>query len=278
MSTIADLPEGWTRLADPGATRWRLTRGGTVEAEALFRGPGHSYADFLYAVGGKEETFTYPGGSQSVTRVVPLKFPSASTLFDNVYANGVEMEGSGLPSEDAAEQVAYQWAVARVTFSSESFFDFGGDYPLISYSFSGGADMVTQPGTSYEFPSDSLRLNQDVGTLIPWRDFSITMHNLQSLNESTYDDLCGRVNSAGFVHPNGVTYAAGFIQYLGPSGGYSVTVGNQKSFTVTHRFKWRRIKHNAVARPDGGGFEEPEVVGGSDKILPSADLNLVYEV
>lgn len=280
MSTIADLPAGWIRLADPGATRWRLARGGVVEAEALFRGPGSSYAEFLYAVGGKEETISYPGGSQSVTRIVPLKFPSASTLFDNVYANGVEIEASGLPSEDDAEQVAYEWAVARVTFSSESFYDFGSDHPLLSYSFTGNADMISQPGTAYKFPSDGLKLSQDVGALVPWRDFSITLHNLQSLDETIYDDLCGRVNSDVFYHPSGVQYAAGYIQYLGPSGGYSTTIGNQKSFTITHRFKWRRIKHNAVARPDGGGFEEPVVddMAGTTKILPAANLNQIYDV
>lgn len=273
MATINDLPAGWVRLRD--STRWRVAIGGGIEAEAAFWGPGDTYAEFLRAVGGLEETFTYPGAGGSVTRVVPLKFPSNSPDFADVYAVDCELEGAGMPREDAAEQIVYEWARARVLFRSQPFYAMGSDYPLISYAFGSGADFVTRPGTAYSFPSDSLRLNQDVGVLIPWRDFQITLHNLTSPNESVYDALAGRVNSADFYHPNGEVYAAGYLQYLGPSGQYQRTIGNQQSWTVTHRFKLRYVAHNAIMRPDGTGFEVPEDDAGNPPI-PAADLMAIY--
>lgn len=274
MSTVADLPAGWTRVRE--STRWRWGLGTGIEAEATFWGPGSTYADFLKAVGGLEETFTYPGSGDSVTRIVPLKFPSASPDFDDVYAVDCEIEGSGLPIEDGTEGIVYTWARARVLFRSQPFYALGEDYPLITYNFTGGADYVTRPGTAYRFPSDDLRLSQDAGVLVPFRDFSITFHNMREPDEALYDTLVGRVNSADFTLPNEQTYTAGYIHYLGPSGQYSRTIGNVESWTVTHRFKWRYIKHNEVMRPDGTAFEAP-VDGNDDPIIPAADLMQLYE-
>lgn len=275
MSTIADLPEGWTRVREPARVRW--TRGGIIEAEAAWHGPWSSYAAFLKAVGGLEQTITYPSG-QSVSRIVPLKYPSSSPDFDDVYAVDCELTPVGLPSVHDAEEITYQWALARIYFTSQAAYNFGSDYPLVSYSFSAGADFITRPGTAYEFPSDSLRLNQDVGVLVPWRDFTLTFHGLRQPNEGLYDSLAGRVNSEDFYHPNGEVYGPGYIQYLGPSGQYNRTIGNVETWTVTHRLKLRYIKHNEVMRPDGSGFEAPILVGGtsSDTIIPAADLMQLY--
>jgi hypothetical protein len=271
VATIADLPSGWTRLRD--STRWRLA-GGVIQAEATWWGPGETYAEFLKAVGGLTQSITYPGPIV-VNRIVPLKFPSDSADFANVYAIDCDIEGAGLPRPSNTEEIVYEWARARVVFQSDVFWQFGGDFPLISYSFSGGADFTTRPGTAYRFPSDGLRLNQDVGVLVPWRDFQITQHMLTTVNESQFDSLTGRVNSVGFNHPNGIVYPAGTIQYLGPAGQFQRTIGNQVNWSVTHRFKLRYIKHNEIMRPDGSGFEAPEDDNG-DQIIPSANLNLIY--
>lgn len=272
MSTINDLPDGWVRLRD--STRWRWALGGGIEAEAAFWGPGNSYAEFLRVVGGMEQTITYPDGS-GVTRIVPLKFPSNSPDFEDVYAVDCELTGAGRPSEDANEQIVYEWARARVLFRTQPFYNFGGDYPLVSYSYTSGADFITRPGTAYVFPSDSLRLNQDVGVLVPFRDFQVTFHNLTSPNEELYESLTGRVNSATFRLPNGRSYDAGFIQYFGPAGQYQQTIGNQRNWTVSHRFKLRYIKHNEIMRPDGTAFEAPEDDTGAN-IIPEADLMQLY--
>lgn len=274
MSTIDQLPEGWTRVRD--STRWRLSQDGTVEAEATFWGPGDTYAEFLSVVGGAEEEITYPGSGDSVTRIVPLKFPSASPLFDNCYALGCDLEGAGRPREDPIEGIVYEWAKSTVQFGSRPFFNFGEDYPLVSFNYTGGGDYVTRPGTAYKFPSDNLRLSQDVGVPVQYRDFQITFHKLQESNDELYDQLVGRVNSADFTLPNGRTYAAGFVHYLGPSGQYTQTVGNVKTWTISHRFKWRSVKHNEIMRPDGTAFEAP-VDDNGDTIIGEVDLMQLYE-
>lgn len=272
MSTIEDIPAGWTRVRDTTHVRWG--RGGILEAEASFWGPWSSKAAFLTAVGGLEETISYPGGI-TVSRVVPLKFPSDDPELDSLYAADCDVEGRGMPSEHPTEGITYSHALARVFFRSEPFYQMGGDYPLVSYQFGGGADFITRPGSAYRFPSDSLKLNQDVGVLVPWRDFSITFHNVETPDEELYDSLAGRVNSVPFTLPNGMTYAAGLIQYLAPAGGFTRTIGNVTSWTITHRFKLRYIPHNEIMRPDGTAFEAP-VDNVGNKIIPSADLSLLY--
>jgi hypothetical protein len=281
MSTVADLPAGFTRVRD--RTMVRLTRGGILEAEATFRGPWSAYADFLEVVGGTEEEITYPGGI-TVSRIVPLKFPSDSPLFDSCYAVDCEMVGNGMPAPHDTEGITYELADSRVYFRSEAWYNFGDDRPLVSYSFGSGLDMVTRPGTTYVFPSDDLRLNQDAAVPVPWRDFAVTMHNLIQPDEVTYDALLGKVNSADFYSPNGIIYPAGTVLYLGPSGGFTRTIGNITSWTITHRLKYRQVPHNMIMRPDGtdplsnGGFEAPVRVGSSERMIRSGDLMALYGV
>jgi hypothetical protein len=272
MSTIADLPTGWQRIRDQTRVRWGL--GGVLEAEAAWWGPWSSKTEFLMAVGGLEEDITYPGGI-TVSRVVPLKFPSDDPDLDSLYAADCNIDAAGMPSVHATEEITYSRALARVFFRSEPFFMMGGDFPLVSYQFGGGADFITRPGSAYRFPSDGLKLNQDVGVLIPWRDFSVTFHNIPQPDEELYDNLAGRVNSAPFTLPNGRTYAPGLIQYLAPAGGFTRTIGNVTSWTISHRFKLRYIPHNQIMRPDGTAFEAPVDDGGAP-IIPSADLSLLY--
>lgn len=272
MSTIADIPEGWTRVRDTTRVRWG--RGGVLEAEAAWWGPWSSKAAFLTAVGGLEEEISYPGGI-TVSRVVPLKFPSDDPEFDDVYAADCEIVGSGMPSPHETEEITYSHAHARVFFRSEPWYQMGGDFPLVSYQFGGGADFITRPGSAYRFPSDDLKLNQDVGVLVPWRDFSVTFHNVSEPDEELYDSLAGRTNSEDFTLPNGRTYAPGLIQYLAPAGGFTRTIGNVTSWTISHRFKLRYIPHNEIMRPDGTAFEAP-VDDNDDYIIPSDDLMQLY--
>lgn len=280
MSTVADLPAGWTRIRDSTRVRW--VRGGGVEGEAAWWGPWDTYAAFLTAVGGTEQEITYPGGVTS-TRVVPLKFPSDAAEFDSCYAVDCELEGRGLPSPHETEGITYEWARARVYFRSEPWLNFGDDRPLLSYQFGSGLDMVTRPGTAYEFPSDGLRLNHDAAIPVAWRDFSVTLHNLIEPDDATYDSLLGLVNSADFYAPNGAIYPPGTVLYLGPSGGFTRTIGNITSWTITHRLKYRSVPHNEVMRPDGGGpspdgFEAPVLVGTTDKMIGSGNLMALYGV
>lgn len=278
MSTIADLPNGWTRI--PQSTRVRWVRGGGLEAEATWYGPWSTYAAFLKAVGGLEQEIEYPGGG-TVTRVVPLKFPSDSPDFENCYAVDAELEGTGFPAEHPTEGITYTHARARVYFRSEAFYAFGEDRPMLTYSSSSGLDFITRPGTAYEMPSDDLRLNQDVGVPVAWRDFQITLYGLTESADDLYDALLGKLNSVDFEAPNGQTYPPGTVLYFGPATNYTRTIGNVKSWVVSHRLKYREVPHDEIMRPDGGGpdpsgFEAPVIVGTTTKMLQREDLMQLY--
>lgn len=273
MSTLADLPAGWKILHDPKAHE-QITPQGTIARMAWY-GPWESRHDFTQIVCGLDEEIEWPGGV-TVTRRVPLRYPD--TRYDNMYAVAVDMEGMGR-SSSSEYGITYDYAKVGVTFQSQSFYTEVGDYPLISIQRGGGADIVTVPGTAYEFPSDSLRLDHNAGVLVPTQDFSITFHNLPTLDDKVevWDGLSGHVNSDDFYVPNRTNpYTSGYVQFLTYTSSSVMSVGNSVIHTATLTFRRRRVKHNEVMRPDGAGFEAPELVGGSTNLLPTAALMGVY--
>lgn len=233
-------------------------------------GPWSTRYEFIRIARGQSETIEYPGG-YSVTRIIPLKYPGTDPMFDNVYARSVQCESEGRSFSDDDEAIGYTKCVISVDYQSWPFQFAGTDYPLMTKNLSASADVITVPGTAYEFPSDSLRLDRNAGILVPNVDFSLTFHFLPSLNDSLYTSLCGFVNSTTFLG-----YGAGFVQYVGPQSTSQLSVSGQQTHTVTHGFKWRRIKHNELMRPDGTAFEAPERVGSSDLLLPTADINALF--
>jgi hypothetical protein len=267
MSTIAQLPAGWC-VKDEG-------RDERVEENAVFgtivwEGPWATRADFLAIAGGLPETIAYPGGS--ATRIIPLKYPGP---FENVYAYSISGQPFGRISADANEGGTWTRCKLTVQFRSWQYQITGTDYPLMTLNADSSADMITIPGTAYEFPSDSLRLDRNVGIPVTTLDFSLTFHQLPTINMGLYDSMSGRVNSTAFV-VGGYSFGAGYVQYIGPSSTSTLKVGNVFNHVVTHKFRSRRIKHNEIMRPDGTGFEAPERIGSSDKLLPEADLNLLF--
>jgi hypothetical protein len=268
LSTFDQLPASYCRMHQTVTER--------VDEQGIYCsdrwvGPWESRADFLRIAMGQEETIEYPG-SYSVTRIIPLKYPGADPMFDNVYAYDVQMEGIGRSSSSTSEGITFAKAIVTVQYRSWPFyFPGGGDYPLMTVTANASADVVTVPGTAYEFPSDSLRLDRNAGVLVPKVDFALTFHFLPSLNLSLYTSLCGFVNSTTFYG-----FSSGFVQYVGPASSSTLRVGGQYTHTVSHQFQYRRIKHNEIMRPDGTGFEAPERVGSSDNLLPTADLNALF--
>lgn len=277
MSTIDDIPSGWNVLHSP-EPKERIVLGVGIEAEMSWVGPWEDRHDFLAAVAGYDETFSYPGGV-SVTRRVPLKYPDER--YDDVYAYDCAMGAVGR-SGPSAENRGITYALCKVTvyFRSQPFYVGAGDYPMVSLMASGGADIVTVPGTAYEFPSDSLRVDHNAGVLVPTVDYAMTFHNLPSLDDrvSVWEGLTGRVNSDSFYTPfHPVTpYAAGYVQMLSFSTASSISFGNVQTHTATLQLRYRRVKHNEIMRPDGTAFEAPERVGSSDPLIPVATLMSLY--
>lgn len=272
MSTIDDLPTGWAvKHGDPIEIEVDNTG---IRATMTFIGPWSSFYAFVEAVAGYEEEVEAPGGG-TYTRKVPLQFPDER--FTDVYATGLHMRGYGRTEFHSTRGAQYPFGTARVMFQSQAFYVGAGSYPYVSMNWGGSADIITVPGTAYEFPSDSLRLSQNVGVLIPNSDFTLTLHNLPSLDSriAAWNGLVGRVNSSALATPYG-NLAAGLVQFLNYDTSTQMQIGNILIHQAALKFRFRWLDHNKIARPDGGGFEAPEIVGGSDKLIPTADLNGAY--
>lgn len=261
MSTMADMPAGVEWLHD--GTEEEVDEEGTY-ARTSFYVPGDVKDAFKQVVGGLPTQFTI--GTTTYTRVVPLQYDGA----DNCYAVSLTMRGDGRSRapEDDSLGIVYDYWIAQVRFATRPY-RFDGSYPAVTEQGDAGADMVTRPGTAYEFPSDSLVVPHNVGVLVPTIDFSLTFHQLPSLNTDGYAQYAGRVNSQVFYGK-----AIGTVQYVGPSWSGQKTVGNVTTWDVTHKFRFRWIEHNKIMRPDGTAFEAPTQVGDPTKyLLPTADLN-----
>lgn len=247
-----------------------------IRASISWIGPWASRGSFLAIAGGVDEEISYPGGV-TVTRRVPLKYPSS--IYDNVYAHSIQMRSEGRITSSADE--AGTWDLCRITVAFKSYpFGFtSGDAPMVSLNMDSSANMTTVPGTAFEFPSDSLRIDQNAGVPVPTIDFTLTMHFMPDLLTSVYNGLVGRVNNDTFYLPDGTAVLPGYLLYLGPSSQTTLRIGNVYNHTVAHRLQYRFIKHNEIMRADGGGFEAPRRVGTSadpEYLIPDAALMGIY--
>lgn len=277
MSEITDLPSGWKVLHSPEVTE-RITLGVGIECAMTWFGPWEERHDFVDVVAGSDESFSYPGGV-TVTRRVPLKYPDER--YEDVYAYDCDMQGMGR-SGSSSRGITYALARVTVYFRSQSFYVGSGDFPMVSIMTGGGADMVTVPGTAFEFPSDSLRVDHNAGVLVPTVDYAMTFHSLPSLDTRipVWESLAGRVNSDNFYTPFRPTtpYSAGYVQFLNYSTASSVSFGNVQTHSATLQLRYRYIPHNEIMRPDGTAFEAPTLVGGgsTDYLIPEAVLMGIY--
>lgn len=263
MSLMTDLPTSVRWLHDQTEEELDLV---STRATARFWMPWSDRLAFLRIVAGLPQQFTV--GTASITRIVPLQYP----FYSNVFANRVHLvgEGSSRLAGDGAS-IDYDWAMATVWFSTPQW-RIDGPFPLCTETSETNADITTRPNTAYKFPSDGAILNQNVGVLVPVTEFTLTFYQLPAYNKTLYASLSGYVNSATFYD-----YAAGTVQYIGPAIGSTIYNNNSAAWTVTHRFRWRSIEHNEIMRPDGNGFEAPvSVYDGTTKLLPAADLNLLW--
>lgn len=270
--TIADLPEGWHRMYDDTIEEWDDETG--LDATATFGGPWATRGDFLAVVGGTEVEFDYGGGITG-TRIIRMRYPSELALHNNVYACNCRINKAGGYAAHAAAGITYDWGIATVRFRTARY-AMSGDEALITYNSDSNPQFITRPGTALKFPSDNLRLDRDVALRVPHEDFTLTLHNLPTLNRALYDSLAGVVNNAVFWGRD-----PGTVHYLGKSHQEQQTVGGVRSWTVTHKFAWRAIPWNMLMRPDGvavsgSAFEAPVDIATGAKLLGQGNLSALF--
>jgi hypothetical protein len=230
---------------------------------------------FTSTVTGKSQTITING--VSVTRLIPLKHPyiTSGCYADDVRVypapGSVASTDSGsytISGEPSPGGISFTDYFCDVHFSTPAYPMESGDYPTVQTRLSGGQEMVTRPGSAYEFPSDGKRINHDVGVPVKVVEFGLTMNRLASLDKDTYCALAGCVNLTEFWgRPEGT------VLYDGPNCEGEFMLGGLPSYTVTHNFKYRSIPWNQIMRPDGAGFEAPvEVTEVTDDITEDEDI------
>lgn len=270
MSTILDLPASFQYRLHESTTEGFDRASGGYFATGSWYGPWNERKQFLQVVGGLPETVTYPTGG-TATRIVPLKYPA----YPRCYADRAQLRGDGASRlGTSGEGIEYDWAIVTVDFKTFQY-DMDGAYPLVTEELDGGSEFVTRPGSAYVFPSDSKKVNQDIGVHMPTTDFSLTFHNVPgplTTRKALWQTLQGRVNTTTFYD-----YAPGTVQYVGVGTTTQYDTAGQYRYEVVHRFKFRWVPHNMIMRPDGAGFEAPVQVGAPTLfILPVADLNLIF--
>jgi hypothetical protein len=220
---------------------------------------------FLEVVGGLDQTVTIGGVTTT------LKVPLEHDMFPECYAFRINGKGEGVARERAGGGVTFDWYRLSVWFRTPAWGLFG-DYPTITRRRETGMEMVTRPGTAYEFPSDNLRLTQQVGVPVTVSDIELVFHQVSVFDEDLYDSLAGCVNETTFYGK-----PPGTIQYVGPSTFGSRTLGGVETWEVAHTFRYRSIPHNEIMRPDGTAFEAPVQIGTVDGyLLPEGELNDLF--
>jgi hypothetical protein len=238
--------------------------------------PGDARDAFLETVSGLDETITYPG-SVTVSRKVPMVHP----LFPRAFAASCVLRPpdrslwtipGGLTS-GAMALPSWQDYIGDVRFEIPRW-GLDGDYPMVTRRLDARPEVATWPGSQYKFPSDNLIVPGGVGVRVTIVDFSLTLHNLPSLNEGLYLSLAGTVNESTFYG-----LAPGHCLYLGPSSQGQRSFGGVSVWDVTHKFQARSRDHREIVRPfglvAGSPWEAPQAGDGS-YILPEDDHNLLW--
>lgn len=253
MSYEYQLPASSVRLYKE--TRWGIVKG-AITAHATWK---CAYADLVQwltiANGTLENVFN------GVQRFVPLRFPDATALL----ATNVDVKLTGY---DYALNL-YSTAVIDVDFSTPQF-DMTGQNAFLTENMRFGGNMITLPGSSYHFPSDSSKVNQDVGRFVPEVELNITKQMVPGLDVTTILSLTGKVNNAPFLGG-----AEGTVLFTGANSDRQTTATFVQSFQIQLSFMYRPVPWNQLCRPDGTGFEAVQD-GGGNGIYQEADLTQLF--
>lgn len=243
-----------------------------VEATIRFWFSGADLQNFVNVVIGLPAiTFTFYGSS--ISRLIPLAHPYQYNCYAytaRIYpapdsVSGLDGTGHGIDYTDWFADIGFRTPQYSVDTASPNAF--------VTEQRSNGVEMTTRPGSAYKFLSDGKRINHDVGIPVITAEYSLTFHQLSSLDDTLYDSLVGCVNSATFYGK-----PAGTMLYLGASSSGEFTLAGAASFEVTHQFSYKSVPHNNIMRPDGAMFDTPVLISdGTTTMLPSADLNALWD-
>lgn len=251
MSVLTDLPASAKELYKPHpSVDADLT---SSAATMTWTVPDTDLNTFLNTVAGKTELIGGIGGV--VLRVVPLQHP----VYQWMYARSFRAVGMGWDTEAQAR-------VHEVTVNFGNLpWPVNGTDAFLSYSSRPDVRTMELPKAGVLIGASTPM--SDKSMVVHGRGMSVTVHQLPYLNELAWNNACRCVNSKTFrdIPP-------GYVQYLGPSIGDSITFAGVRTNEVTHEFSASPILWNQEF--DETGTLQDVTVGGLPR-YPAIDFAAV---
>ena len=191
-----------------------------MRASGSYWVPREYLQDAMTIIGGTEEEFTLMG-AQAVKRIVPLRHPD---LPEKMVAASVNAVGAGHNKQGGGKgnYVGY-----RVTVEWETpNFDMFGEQAFMEVSGNHAERTLPAPASAIQFAGGE-RPAQDSGLQVNGSDFTVTLHNLSTLDLAKYHNLVNTTN-AGYWFG----LAPGTVKYLGPRWNRSTALGGVTKWSV----------------------------------------------
>lgn len=257
MSYIGQLPTSSARLIGPGMMPEYGADYSQLRARDNWRVAYGDLASFLSVAYGTLETINV-GGTQTIQRVVPLRFNEDNRLL----ATSINAKYKGWNRAGTT----FTYAIIAIDYSTTAW-DQLGQYAFVEITFDPEerTEVISASGVTIggEIPAF------DRTVWLPGNAYTFTVHNVPTPSDALYQSLYKNVNNATF---RGLP--AGTVLYLGASGRNMSKFG-VTMWDITHKFLTSPLSWNTSFKRDGS--TGAVLVNGS-AFYPSSDLTQLFYV
>lgn len=238
MTTEADLPGEFSVLYRTPMTLLWDNSGFT--STIAYMTTLTNQADFVLAIGG-DTPKVIPTAYGNISRHIPLSHP----IYYKLLADKVECEAFGEPSADS-EALIDLWShcSVKVTFRSVPF-GISGDEAFSEWNQDQGSQYITIPGRKFKFP-DGEPLDQDAGSFATINQYSLTLYNCPSQNDTVIGALASTYNNAVFMGR-----PVGSLLFVGAQGQSRTAIGGVTRWQRTLSFMYRSHHWNLCYKSSG---------------------------
>jgi hypothetical protein len=269
MSTLAEITVPYDELHDTLSENIDM---GGLKAEKTFRVAWDDRIAFYQAVCGYVTVTGGVGGT--ITQRVPLQYPE----LPNLYASAIEMTPEGA-SRDGALQIAYDWAIIKVTFQTVPWNFSGADDPdsftdgqWRTESIEMGGEILSFPAQAYKYQANpGVKVTQPVGRIVPTMNLTITQYQCAYIPYANIFTLIGNVNASTFYGAD-----AGTMLFLGGQSEAETNIIGFRTQKLTYKFSYRSIPWNKFLLPTGNGFDTLVEQSSGNTVYPSGDFTPLF--
>ena len=227
----------------------------TVSYKELHEGSGETSFDFTPdSVSAATRKIIYCAWSDRVNLINQFYFKPHPD-FGGLYALLFSVKPWGVSTGENT------WEGAQVTIGYKSLPYNPTDYKEIAVSTSAENVSIPAEGTEYETGGDAAakRVAADPQVFVAFTQISVTLHNQASVNESTWDGVINKVNSATFAVSSSSgfkTWGAGMLLYQGYDFVQKTMSNGTVSYEVTHKFLGSQFDHRQEFNPQTGARDK----------------------